>query len=167
MPTKKAKVEQAEAGDLNLLSLAFKLKNSQKVLQLPEELTANYSINSSLPELEVPVIVLGVSTAEEKHPSFCLSRNEWVARVCVSFKGIVRVEEDGSAGNSVENSASFAEVDLLYKILLMHLQQHLHLRVKDKSKHNKYAINWFQLNLSRICILFLSNHLTSDLASTT
>ena len=130
---------------MNHLSLAFKLKNSKKVFQLLEETTANSSINSSLPELEVPVIVLGTSTVEEKYSSFYLLRNEWVARVCISFKGIVRVEEDSStrAANSVENSASFGEVDLLYKILLVHLQQHLHLQVRDKLKHNNYAINWF------------------------
>jgi hypothetical protein len=63
---------------------------------------------------------------------------------------------------------SFAEVDHLYKILLLRLQQYLHLRVKDKTKHNNYSINWFHTNLPRFfAIVFLCKHITTDLQSTT
>jgi hypothetical protein len=150
----------AEAGELNLLSLAFQLKNAPKVLKIPEEITASSIINRTLPDIEVPLILLGNNTAEEKKPSFFLSNNQWVGKVCTSFKGIVRVEP-----NVVEShSASFVEVDHLYKILLLRLQQHLHLRVNDKTKHNNYSINWFHANLPRFCaIVFLSKHNTTDL----
>jgi hypothetical protein len=164
MPTKKGKVQDAEAGELNLLSLTFQLKNAPKVLKIPQEITASSVSNRTLPDIEVPVILLGNNAAEEKKPSFFLSNNQWVGKVCSSFKGIVRVEP-----NVVESQvASFVEVDHLYKILLLRLQQHLHLRVKDKTKHNNYSINWFHANLPRFCaIAFLSTHITTDLRSTT
>ena len=51
--------------------------------------------------------------------------------------------------------------------MLVRLKQHLHLRIKNKHKHNNYAISWFQSNLPQFCALVaLSRHIANDLHST-
>ena len=160
MPKNKGRLEAAERGERNLLTVAFSLKDSEKILTVPEALTVT-DLEENLTGIAVPVIHLGQSI--EKEASTYLSNNDWIQAACTSFSGLIRQEP-----GTVVSPFKKIQANTLHKMLLRRYKQHIYKRIKKKDKHNSYALQWFVENLPSFCaIAVLSTHVIEDLQSST
>ena len=139
IPSKKGKASTAEEGEINLISLSSRLKDSPKILEVPEEITAAELTVASSEVLQVPVVSLTAEALEEKASSL-LENNHWRRMIASAFTGIL-YKEGGSTKEQKQ------EADLLCKILHRRLLTHMHRRIVDKKNITITQSNGFVTTL--------------------
>ena len=164
IPSTKGKLENAAAGDDNLIRAAFECRGRPKVLSRPEICDDGNPITTSTVAPTTNINAAATTKASstpplltKDKPSTYLEREGYIMLAVANIKGVFNIDKE------TVNAEMKIRADKIGTLLKGRLEMHITNKIKDQTKHNHYSLNFTRNNLNRVvAVMCFVNHMTHD-----